>query len=40
MIDAEKSDLFDVLAYFSFSIKPITRTERVEEAKSSIYEEL
>ena len=40
MIDAEKSDLFDVLAYFSFSLKPITRTKRVEEAKSDIYQEL
>ncbi|EKD44178.1 MAG: hypothetical protein ACD_71C00218G0003 [uncultured bacterium (gcode 4)] len=40
MIDAEKSDLFDVLAYFSFSLKPITRSKRVEEAKSDIYQEL
>lgn len=40
MIDAEKSDLFDVLAYFSFSLKPITRSVRVEEAKSDIYKEL
>lgn len=40
MIDAEKSDLFDVLAYFSFSLKPITRSTRVEEAKSDIYKEL
>lgn len=40
MIDAEKSDLFDVLAYFSFSLKPITRSRRAEEAKSDIYKEL
>ena len=40
MIDAEKSDLFDVLAYFSFSLSPITRIARVEEAKSDIYQEL
>lgn len=40
MIDAEKSDLFDVLAYFSFSITPITRAERVEEAKAEIFSDL
>ena len=40
MIDAEKSDIFDVLAYFSFSLKPITRIERVNEAKVDIYSEL
>ena len=40
MIDAEKSDLFDVLAYFSFSLTPITRAERVEEAKADIFSEL
>ena len=30
MIDAEKSDLFDVLAYIAFALAPITRQERVE----------
>lgn len=40
MIDAEKSDLFDVLAYFSFSLTPITRAARVEEAKADIFSEL
>ena len=30
MIDAEKSDLFDVLAYIAFALAPITREERVE----------
>ncbi len=40
MINAEKSDLFDVLAYFSFSVTPITRAERVEEAKAAIFSEL
>ena len=29
LIDAEKSDLFDVLEYVSFAIKPITREVRV-----------
>ena len=29
MVDAEKSDMYDVLAYISFSIKPITREDRV-----------
>jgi len=36
MIDAEDSDLFDVLAYISFAIKPITRAERVTESKHAI----
>ena len=30
MINAEKSDLFDVLAYIAFALAPITRSERVE----------
>ena len=36
LVDAENSDLFDVLAYVSFAIKPITRSERVAEAQRSI----
>jgi len=40
MIDAEQSDLFDVLAYISFLTKPITRKQRVEQAKSKIFEGL
>jgi hypothetical protein len=40
MIDAEKSDLYDVLAYFSFEIKPMTRIQRVNEAKGFIYKDL
>ena len=40
MIAAEKSDLFDVLAYFSFSLPPITRAERVAEAMPGIFSEL
>lgn len=36
LIDAEKSDLFDVLEYVSFAVKPITRESRVSSAKSEI----
>jgi len=37
MIDAEQSDLFDVLAYISFLTPPISRVQRVAEAKGGIY---
>jgi len=38
LIDAEKSDLFDVLEYvFNSDIKPITREERVIRAKATIF---
>ena len=37
MIDAEQSDLFDVLTYVSFLTPPISRVERVEHAKEKIY---
>lgn len=40
MIDAENSDLFDVLAYISFAIQPISRIERVKASKNSIFEKL
>lgn len=36
LIDAEKSDLFDVLAYVAFSLPPVTREERVNEAEPFI----
>jgi type I restriction enzyme R subunit len=36
LINAEKSDLFDVLEYVSFAIKPITRQERVSHAQGNI----
>ncbi|MDO8490338.1 MAG: DEAD/DEAH box helicase family protein [bacterium] len=36
MIDAEKSDLFDVLAYISFAIQPISREKRVGIARQQI----
>ena len=37
LIDAENSDLFDVLEYVSSAKKPITREARVAEAQSSIF---
>jgi type I restriction enzyme, R subunit len=37
LIDAEKSDLFDVLAYIAFKLAPITREERVETHKDQIF---
>lgn len=40
MIDAEQSDLFDVLTYISFLTQPISRVERVEHAKAKIFEGL
>jgi len=40
MIDAENSDLFDVLNYVSFLNPTISRTERVEQAKGKIFEDL
>jgi type I restriction enzyme, R subunit len=36
MIDAEKSDLFDVLAYIAFALAPVTRQERVDTHKDII----
>jgi type I restriction enzyme, R subunit len=36
IIDAEKSDLFDVLAYVAFQLQPISREERAERAKIEI----
>ena len=33
IIDAEKSDLFDVLAYVAYSLPPLTREERAARAK-------
>ena len=37
MINAEKSDLFDVLAYIAFALAPITRSERVETRRGDIF---
>lgn len=40
MIDAEESDLFDVLTYVQFCTKPISRVERVEQSKDMIFDGL
>jgi type I restriction enzyme, R subunit len=37
IIDAEKSDIFDVLEFISFSVKPITRETRVAKAQTNIF---
>ena len=37
MIDAEKSDLYDVLAYIAFALSPITREERVNMHRPQIF---
>lgn len=37
MIDADDSDLFDVLEYISYARKPISRAERVSQAQGNIY---
>jgi type I restriction enzyme R subunit len=37
LIDAEKSDLFDVLEYISFAVQPITREARVAKAQPYIF---
>ncbi len=36
VINAEKSDIFDVLAYVAFAKPPVTRQERVEDRKPAI----
>lgn len=36
MINAEKSDLFDVLAYIAFALAPITREERATTRRAGI----
>ena len=40
IIDAENSDLFDVLAYVAFAAEPKTRAERAEAAKAASAAEL
>ncbi|MDQ3845856.1 MAG: restriction endonuclease subunit R, partial [Bacteroidota bacterium] len=37
VIDAEKSDLFDVLEFIAYSARPITREERVASAQKNIF---
>lgn len=36
IIDAENSDLFDVLAHVAYALPPLTRQERAERAKADI----
>jgi len=38
IIDAENSDLFDVLAHVAFAMQPISREERAEKAHGQIHE--
>ena len=38
LINAEKSDLFDVLAYIAFALSPISREERVNSHRDRIFE--
>ena len=40
LINAEKSDLFDVLEYVAYAALPVTREQRVAAAKPSILSEL
>jgi type I restriction enzyme R subunit len=40
LINAEKSDLYDVLEYISFAVKPITREQRVNDSKNNIFDNL
>jgi type I restriction enzyme R subunit len=37
VIDADKSDLFDVLEFIAYSTKPLTREERVASAQKNIF---
>ncbi|MEA5078679.1 MAG: DEAD/DEAH box helicase family protein [Anaerolineaceae bacterium] len=40
LINAEKSDIFDVVEYVAYAIKPITREARVAHAQSQIFDPL
>lgn len=37
LIDAERSDIFDVLEYVAYAIAPISRQERADSAKTNIF---
>ncbi|CCE03186.1 type I restriction-modification enzyme R subunit C-terminal domain-containing protein [Bradyrhizobium sp. STM 3809] len=37
LIDAEKSELYDVLTCIAFALSPITREERVQTRKDTIF---
>lgn len=39
IIDAEKSDLFDVMAYVAFALPAVTRSERAQQARHGIHTE-
>jgi len=39
MINAEKSDVYDVLSYIAFALAPITRQERVDSRKAKILDQ-
>ena len=40
IVDAQQSDLFDVLAYITFTVPPITRQERVEKTVNILHQGL
>ena len=40
IINAENSDLFDVLGYIAFALQPITRAERIQNTKYDILDGL
>jgi type I restriction enzyme R subunit len=40
LINAEKSDLYDVLEYISFAVAPITREQRVKDSENNIFDNL
>ncbi len=37
LIDAERSDIFDVLEYVAYAVAPISRQERADSAKTNIF---
>lgn len=39
IIEAENSDLYDVLAYIAFALPPVTRAERVATRQVSIFQD-
>ncbi len=39
LIEAENSDVFDVLAYIAFALEPLTRSERVEQHRPQIMQD-
>lgn len=39
IIEAENSDLFDVLAYVAFAMAPETRTQRADQARAGAHQQ-